>query len=122
MNSVMMRPSADALEALMMRCLHARCHIAAYGENAALFRWTDAVDGLGKGLAELGDADAALATRLEGELVVCGFHDARCAARVKPVLARLCSPFAAESPATKRRAHSGSRCARRSRPRRQRGA
>ena len=38
-------------------------------------------------LAELGEADPGLAARLEGELVVCGLHDARRASRVTPVLA-----------------------------------
>src|SRR5262249_46459183 len=42
---------------------------------AALFRWVDAVDVIEGALAELGDADDALAARLEGELVVCGLHD-----------------------------------------------
>ena len=55
---------------------------------AALFRWVDAVDVIERGLAELGDADQALAGRLEGKLVVCGLHDARRASRVKPVLER----------------------------------
>ncbi len=58
---------------------------------AALFRWVDAVDLIERALAELGDADEALAARLEGELVVCGLHDARRAARVGPVLERLSS-------------------------------
>jgi DNA-binding CsgD family transcriptional regulator len=56
---------------------------------AALFRWVDAVDVIERALAELGDADPELAARLEGELVVCGLHDARRAPRVAPVLARL---------------------------------
>jgi DNA-binding CsgD family transcriptional regulator len=56
---------------------------------AALFRWVDAVDVIERALAELGDADPQLAARLEGELVVCGMHDARRAPRVVPVLARL---------------------------------
>jgi DNA-binding NarL/FixJ family response regulator len=56
---------------------------------AALFRWVDAVDVMERALAELGDADEALTARLEGELVVCGLHDARRAARVAPVLERL---------------------------------
>jgi DNA-binding NarL/FixJ family response regulator len=55
---------------------------------AALFRWVDAVDAIERGLAELGEADGALAARLEGELVICGLHDARRASRVKPVLER----------------------------------
>jgi DNA-binding CsgD family transcriptional regulator len=56
---------------------------------AALFRWVDAVDVIERALAELGPAEAELAARLEGELVVCGLHDARRATRVAPVLARL---------------------------------
>ena len=56
---------------------------------AALFRWVDAVDVIERALAELGEADETLAARLEGELVVCGLHDARSASRVTPVLARL---------------------------------
>jgi DNA-binding CsgD family transcriptional regulator len=56
---------------------------------AALFRWADAVDVIERALAELGDAGPELAARLEGELVVCGLHDARRADRVAPVLARL---------------------------------
>jgi DNA-binding CsgD family transcriptional regulator len=56
---------------------------------AALFRWVDAVDVIERALTELGDADPGLAARLEGELVVCGLHDARRASRVAPVLARL---------------------------------
>jgi DNA-binding CsgD family transcriptional regulator len=56
---------------------------------AALFRWVDAVDVIERALAELGETDQELAGRLEGELVVCGLHDARRARRVAPVLARL---------------------------------
>ncbi len=56
---------------------------------AALFRWVDAVDVIERALAELGETDQELAGRLEGELVVCGLHDARRAPRVAPVLARL---------------------------------
>jgi DNA-binding CsgD family transcriptional regulator len=67
---------------------------------AALFRWVEAVDVIERALAELGDADPELAARLEGELVVCGLHDARRAPRVAPVLARLGSrrPEAASEP------------------------
>ena len=61
---------------------------------AALFRWVDAVDVIERALAELGEADEALAARLEGELVVCGLHDARRASRVAPVLERLSLPSA----------------------------
>jgi hypothetical protein len=49
---------------------------------ASLFRWVDGVDVIERVLAELGDADEALAARLEGELVVCGHHDAGRASRV----------------------------------------
>ena len=56
---------------------------------AALFRWVDAVDAIERALAELGETDPELTARLEGELVVCGLHDARRASRVRPVLARL---------------------------------
>ena len=58
---------------------------------AALFRWVDAVDAIERALAELGEADEELAARLEGELVVCGLHDARRASRVGPALERLSS-------------------------------
>jgi DNA-binding CsgD family transcriptional regulator len=56
---------------------------------AGLFRWVEAVDVIERALTELGDTDDELAARLEGELVVCGLHDARRASRVAPVLARL---------------------------------
>src|SRR6185437_6343003 len=67
---------------------------------AALFRWVDAVDVIERALADLGDADPQLAARLEGELTVCGLHDARGADRVAPVLARLgsSSPGSASEP------------------------
>jgi DNA-binding NarL/FixJ family response regulator len=55
---------------------------------SALFRWVDAVDAIERGLAELGEVDRGLTTRLEGKLVVCGLHDARRAFHVKPVLER----------------------------------
>jgi DNA-binding CsgD family transcriptional regulator len=58
---------------------------------AALFRWTDAVNLMVRALAELSNADETLRVRLQSELVVCGLHDARCAAHVAPVLQRLCS-------------------------------
>jgi DNA-binding CsgD family transcriptional regulator len=58
---------------------------------AALFRWVDAVGVIERALPGLGEFDGALAARLEGELVVCGLHDARCASRVAPVLERLSS-------------------------------
>ena len=65
---------------------------------AALFRWVDAVDVIERALAELGPADQELAARLEGELVVCGLHDARRAPQVAPVLARLSSAQLGSSP------------------------
>jgi DNA-binding CsgD family transcriptional regulator len=67
---------------------------------AALFRWVDAVDAIELGLAELGDADRALAVRLEGELVICGLHDARRASRVKPVLERYAGTFSSAATQT----------------------
>jgi DNA-binding CsgD family transcriptional regulator len=69
---------------------------------AALFRWADAVDVIERALAELDEADEALAARLEGELVVCGLHDARRASRVAPVLERLSSRSLEGSPAEAR--------------------
>ncbi len=56
---------------------------------AGLFRWVEAVDVIERALAELDEADDDLAARLEGELVVCGLHDARRASRVAPMLERL---------------------------------
>jgi DNA-binding CsgD family transcriptional regulator len=58
---------------------------------AALFRWVEAVDVIERALAELGEVDEALAARLEGELVVCGLHDARRASRVPGMVERLAS-------------------------------
>jgi hypothetical protein len=59
-------------------------------------RWltylTRRLDGL-----TLVDVDEALAARLEGELVICGLHDARRASRVKPVLERHGAPSFAAS-------------------------
>jgi DNA-binding CsgD family transcriptional regulator len=69
---------------------------------AALFQWVEAVDVLGRALAELGGADEMLAARLEGTLVVCGLHDARRAARVAPVLERLSSRSVTGGPAEAR--------------------
>jgi DNA-binding CsgD family transcriptional regulator len=58
---------------------------------AALFRWVEAVDVIELALAEPGEVDEDLTARLEGELVVCGIHDARRASRVVPALQRLTS-------------------------------
>jgi DNA-binding CsgD family transcriptional regulator len=66
---------------------------------ASLFRWADAVDGIERALAELGRADEELAARLEGELVVCGLHDAGSASRVAPTLERLSTRSVAGSAA-----------------------
>ena len=74
--------------------------------HAALFRWTEAVEIIERALGELGDADDALAGRLEGELVVAALHDARCASRAAPVIASLSgrrlAPGAAEALAVAR--------------------
>lgn len=59
--------------------------------SAALFRWVQAVDVIELALTELGQTDDALAARLEGELVICGLHDARRASRVPAMLERLSS-------------------------------
>jgi DNA-binding NarL/FixJ family response regulator len=56
---------------------------------AGLFRWVEGVDVIERALEEPGGADGELAARLDGELVVCGLHDARRASRVAPVLERL---------------------------------
>jgi DNA-binding CsgD family transcriptional regulator len=61
------------------------------GVYATLFRWADAVDVLERALLEIGETDQVLAARIEGELVVCGLHDARRAAHVAPILNRLSS-------------------------------
>jgi DNA-binding CsgD family transcriptional regulator len=56
---------------------------------AGLFRWVEAVDVIERALAELGAADETLAARLNGQLIVCGLHDARRASRVAPLIDRL---------------------------------
>ena len=81
----------EALRAAASPRQRAEIALEAAEAYAALFRWADAVDALERALAELGEADRELAARLEGELVVCGLHDARRASRVRPVLARLSS-------------------------------
>jgi DNA-binding CsgD family transcriptional regulator len=74
----------------------ARIALEAAEAYAALFRWVDAVDSAERGLAELGEVDEELALRLEGELLICGLHDARRASSVKSVLERHIGPsFAA---------------------------
>jgi DNA-binding CsgD family transcriptional regulator len=77
-----LRLSADPLE-------RAEIALEVAEAYAGLFRWVEAVDVIERALTELGDTDDELAARLEGELVVCGLHDARRASRVAPVLARL---------------------------------
>jgi hypothetical protein len=59
---------------------------------AALFRWSDAVPAIERGLAELDETDEELAARLEGELVLCGLHDARSASRIMAALERCGTP------------------------------
>jgi DNA-binding CsgD family transcriptional regulator len=53
------------------------------------FRWVEAVDVLERALADLDGEHAALATRLECELIAAALHDARTAQRALPVLERL---------------------------------
>jgi tetratricopeptide (TPR) repeat protein len=79
----------EALRLATGRRERAEIALEVAGAYAALFRWVDAVDVIQRALAELGGADEALTARLEGELVVCGLHDARRAPQVTPVLARL---------------------------------
>ena len=88
----------EALQLVTGRRERAEIALEVAETYAALFRWVDAVDVLERALAELGDTNQDLAARLQGELVVCGLHDARRAGRVGPVLARLGShPLAAGS-------------------------
>jgi DNA-binding CsgD family transcriptional regulator len=79
----------EALQLVTGRRERAEIALEVAEAYAALFRWVNAVDVLEHALAELGEADQELAARLEGELVVCGLHDARRAGRVAPVLTRL---------------------------------
>ena len=79
----------EALRLVTGRRARAEIALEVAEAYAALFRWVDAVDVLERALTELGEADPELAARLEGEMVVCGLHDARRAPRVAPVLARL---------------------------------
>ena len=58
---------------------------------AELSLYVEACDVLERALGELGEADEALAARLEGALVVAGLYDPRRASRVAPVLERLAS-------------------------------
>jgi ATP/maltotriose-dependent transcriptional regulator MalT len=80
---------AEALQLVTDRRVRAEIALEVAQTHAALFRWVDAVDAIERALAELDGADQELVARLEGELVVCGLHDARRAPRVVPVLARL---------------------------------
>jgi DNA-binding CsgD family transcriptional regulator len=91
---------AEALQLVTDRRVRAEIALEVAQTHAALFRWVDAVDAIERALAELDGADRELIARLEGELVVCGLHDARRAPRVVPVLARLGSrrPKAAGEP------------------------
>ena len=69
------------------------------GVYAALFRWIDAVDVIERVLPQSAEVDNSLVSRLEGQLVVCGLHDARRAPRVVPVLERLATRSLAGSAA-----------------------
>ena len=91
---------AEALQLVTDRRMRAEIALEVAQTHAALFRWVDAVDAIERALAELDGADRDLVARLEGELVVCGLHDARRADRVALVLARLGSrsPGAASEP------------------------
>ena len=88
---------AEALGLVIGRRARAEIALEVAEAYAALFRWVDAVDVIERALAELGSGAPELAARLEGEMVVCGLHDARRAPRVAPVLARLGSPGLAAS-------------------------
>jgi DNA-binding CsgD family transcriptional regulator len=83
--------ACEQLEAALATVAHPRTRAAIaleVGEAyASLFRWVDAVEVLDRALEELGDTEPALAARLEGELVVCGLHDARGAPRARARLA-----------------------------------
>jgi len=79
----------EALRLVTDRRARAEVALEVAQAYAALFRWVDAVDVIERALSELDGADSELAARLEGELAVCGLHDARRAPRVAPVLARL---------------------------------
>jgi DNA-binding CsgD family transcriptional regulator len=89
----------EALQYAAAPCERAEIALEAAEVYAALFRWTDAVDVIERGLTELAEVDDSLVNRLEGELVVCGLHDARRASRVAPVLERLASRSVAGSAA-----------------------
>ena len=58
----------------------------AYG---GMFRWVEAVEACERALAELGDTDPGLSSRIEANMVVCGLRDSRRALGVLPVLERL---------------------------------
>jgi ATP/maltotriose-dependent transcriptional regulator MalT len=79
----------EALQLTAGRCQRAEIALELAEAYAILFRWVDAADVSERALAELGEADPALAARLEAELVVTGLRDARRASRVLPVLERL---------------------------------
>ncbi|MBV9083919.1 MAG: hypothetical protein JOZ62_14675 [Acidobacteriaceae bacterium] len=59
--------------------------------HATLFQWTEAVDVLEQALVKLGDTDQTLAARMQAQLVLCGWRDARSASRVAPLFERLSS-------------------------------
>jgi DNA-binding CsgD family transcriptional regulator len=79
----------EALEKTSDRRERAEIAIEMAESYTALFRWLDAVDVIEQALHELGDVDPELASRLDSELVVAGWHDARGAPHVLPALDRL---------------------------------
>jgi DNA-binding CsgD family transcriptional regulator len=75
------------------------------GAYAALYRLPEGVDVLERALAELGEEDAALAARLEGELALAAILYPRFVPRVAPVLERFWSrPLAGAGAAAETRA------------------
>ncbi len=89
----------EALAAAASPQERARISMEIAESYASLFRWVDAVDVIERALGELGGTDPALASRLEGELVVAAMHDARRASHVAPALDRLAARHPAGAPA-----------------------
>ena len=89
----------EALAAAASPQERARISMEIAESYASLFRWVDAVDVIERALGELGGTDPALASRLEGELVVAAMHDARRASHVAPTLDRLAARHPAGAPA-----------------------
>jgi DNA-binding CsgD family transcriptional regulator len=57
--------------------------------HANLYHWATAFEVCRRTLAELGEADAKLASKLRAEMAVCGLRDARCALQAMRVLETL---------------------------------